>query len=345
MKHIITLIIIVFITIGMYSCKNEEWSFPDFDYTTTYFPYQYPVRTLVLGDYYFDNTNDNQHKFLIGAHMGGVYENKKDIQVGIALDESLTNNLYHSTLGTPIKALPKEYYTLSNGSQIVIANGSLSGAIEVQLTPAFFEDTLAIGTNYVIPLRITSSTTDSVLMGSSSKNSPDPRVSTDWTIVPKNFTLFGIKYVNEYHGKYLLRGTSVIKAADGSTVETIVYRQKYVEQNAVVPLLTYRRNSVKYSNSIRHTVGGSPGSFEMNITFDTNGSAVISNTPRFSQFPVTGTAKMVKDAEEWGEKKRNVIYLDYQIQVGTQTHQIKDTLVFRDKAVVFEEYVPMVVNP
>ena len=27
------------------SCENEDWEFPDFNYTTTYFPYQYPVRT------------------------------------------------------------------------------------------------------------------------------------------------------------------------------------------------------------------------------------------------------------------------------------------------------------
>jgi len=345
MKKFILFAGIIIFTQGFFSCSNEKWSFPDFDYTTTYFPYQYPVRTLVLGDYYFDNANDNQHKFLIGAHMGGVYENKRDIQVGFTLDESLTNNLYHSSLGTPIKTLPKEYYTLSNSSQIVIANGSLSGAIEVQLTPAFFEDTLAIGTNYVIPLKIASSTTDSILSGKPLIPSPDPRIAGNWVARPKNFTLFGIKYVNEYHGKYLLRGTSVIKAADGSTVETIVYRQKYVEKNAVVPLLTTRRNAVKYSNSIRQSTGGSPGAFEMKITFDVNGTAVISNTPRFPQFPVTGTAKMAKDAEEWGEKKRNVIYLDYQVQVGTQTHQIKDTLVFRDKAVIFEEFVPKVVNP
>ncbi|MGV8094983.1 MAG: hypothetical protein AB2L24_24275 [Mangrovibacterium sp.] len=66
-KKIIAFGSIILFIAGLFSCQNEDWSFPDFDYTTTYFPYQYPVRTLVLGDYYFDNTNDNQHKFLIGG--------------------------------------------------------------------------------------------------------------------------------------------------------------------------------------------------------------------------------------------------------------------------------------
>jgi hypothetical protein len=329
---------------GFYACTNEKWSFPDFDYTTSYFPYQYPVRTLVLGDYMFDNTNDNELKFKIGAHMGGTYENKESINVGIALDESMTENLFNSVGKTPIKALPSSYYTLSNSSLIVIPSGTIKGTIDVQLTPALLEDTLAIGNNYVIPLKITSSTTDSILRGRSSLASPDPRVPGDWTVKPKDFTLFGIKYVNEYHGKYLLRGASLIKSLDGSTVENIVYRQKYVEKNTVVPLLTYRKNVVKYSNSIKRS-GGSPGSFEMMITFQDNDEAILTNTTRFPQFTITGTGKRVKNAEEWGDKKRHVIYLDYQIKVGTQTHFVKDTLVFRDKGVIFEEYNPVVILP
>ncbi len=53
------------------SCENQDWSFPDYGRTTVYFAYQYPVRTIVLGnDEIFDNTLDNQHKCLIKAVMG-----------------------------------------------------------------------------------------------------------------------------------------------------------------------------------------------------------------------------------------------------------------------------------
>ena len=40
--------------------KNREMEHPDFDYQSVYFSYQYPVRTIVLGDDEFvDNTLDN----------------------------------------------------------------------------------------------------------------------------------------------------------------------------------------------------------------------------------------------------------------------------------------------
>src|SRR5215213_4458423 len=73
--------------------KNKDWEFPDYKYTTVYFPYQTPVRTIVLGEDVFDNTLDNQHKFMVMATMGGVYENKKDVTINVSVDNSLAQNL------------------------------------------------------------------------------------------------------------------------------------------------------------------------------------------------------------------------------------------------------------
>lgn len=87
---------LIILALGMFSCENQEVSFPGFDYTTTYFPYQYPFRTLILGDYITDNTNDNLLKFLITANMGGVYENTKNITVNFVIDPSLTDSMYNS---------------------------------------------------------------------------------------------------------------------------------------------------------------------------------------------------------------------------------------------------------
>lgn len=322
------------------SCQNEDWAFPDFDYTTAYFPYQYPVRTLVLGDYNFDNSNDNAHKFMISATMGGVYRNERDVIVDFVVDETLTENLYNSSNGgLPVLPMPSGYYTLSS-NQIVIPKGQTYGMVEVQLTPAFFADTLAIGQNYVIPLKMVSATTDSVLQGQAGVSNPDPRVAGNWVIAPKDFTLFGVKYVNPYHGKYLLRGASEIRDGSDQPIDTVVYRQTYVEKDEVVLVQTASMNSVLYKNSIRSSAG-SPGSFEMEITFDEGGNAQITDTGKYP-FPVTGTGKFVKEGDEWGGQKRDVIYLDYQITEGTNTHHVADTLVFRDKAVKFEEFKPVV---
>lgn len=322
------------------SCQNDEWEFPDFDYTTAYFPYQYPVRTLVLGDYNFDNSNDNEHKFMIGATMGGVYENDQDVTVQFEVDESLTNNLFNINTGLEIKPMPSSYYTIAS-NEIVIPKGQTYGMVEVQLTPAFFNDTLSIGQHYVIPLRMVSASTDSILQGQPGISNPDPRIANQWVLAPKDFTLFGVKYVNEYHGKYLLRGGSLIRDAANAPIDTVVYREDYLERNPVVTVSTVSLNTVYYSNTIRKD-SGSPGVFKMEITFDEAGNGVITNSEETPVFPVTGTAKFAKNAEEWGDKPRHVIYLDYQITEGTNTHHVADTLVFRDKAVKFEEFRPSV---
>jgi hypothetical protein len=356
MKRIVAIAGVLLMALGIFSCKNQSWSFPDFDYTTTYFPNQYPVRTLVFGDYVYDNSGDNKLQFLISADMGGVYNNKKDISVDFVVDTTLTQNLFTSS-NTPIKAMPASWYTLSS-DKIIIPNGKFSGGVTAQLDQKFVQDTNSIGAYWVIPLKITASTTDSVLQGKSGMSNPDPRIAGNWAIAPKNFTLFGVKYVNEWHGKYLLRGTDLISKADGTPLDTIRYHAQFLEGNQIISLLTSRRNQIKYGSSVRFRQG-TAGNFEMAINFQPNDitSGTIVNTTRYPNSVVSGTVKMVlaKDSpESWGNQSRSTIYLDYQIlNVPTagayagQTikHVVKDTLVFRDKAVKYEEFVPKVVLP
>jgi len=329
------------VAIACWNCQNRERIYPDFDYTTAYFPYQYPVRTLVMGDYYFDNTRDKELKFLISATMGGVYKNTEDRKIEFVIDESLTENLY---IGDKrILPLPRRYYTLSHESEIVIPKGELAGGVEVRLTEDFLKDSLSIGhlgTRYVVPVRIVHADTDSLLTGQAAVGNPDVRVETDWVLKPRNFTLFGINYVNEYHGKYLLRGKSEV-SMDGTLVETNVYRQKYVEKDEVVEVNTSSGNSIVYRHRIVRANTSSPGDFEILATFDENGNGTVTSTDA-SAFGVTGTARFAKNTEIWGGEQRNAIYLDYKVTEGELTHTAKDTLVFRDKAVSFQEYVPVV---
>src|ERR671920_311495 len=103
---------ILFILLSILASCNKDWQFPDYKYTTVYFPYQSPVRTLVLGEDIIDNTLDNQHKFQIMATMGGVYENKKDVTIDVSIDTSLASKLKFNALnGDDVVALPDNYYT------------------------------------------------------------------------------------------------------------------------------------------------------------------------------------------------------------------------------------------
>ncbi|WP_319592419.1 DUF5627 domain-containing protein [uncultured Draconibacterium sp.] len=327
--------------IGIASCSNSEWEFDDFDYTASYFPYQFPLRTLVMDDTYsIDNSNDLQMRFLISAAMGGGYENEKDQNIQFEIDESLTQGLY-SESGNPILPLPSNYYSITNSNNtLIIPKGKFDGSIEVQLTDAFFDDSLSTELNYVLPVKLIAADTDSMLMGRPISDNADPRIAEDWEIIPKHYTLFGIKYVNKYHGSYLLRGKSTVKDMAGQQMDNIIYHQNYVVDNEVVRLNTIYKKSVIYSNELRLSEG-SPGTFKFVIDFTNEENGTIHET-KDSDFAVTGNAQFQVDGDEWGGKRRNAIYLDYEINDGNYIHSIKDTLVFRDKNVQFEEYLPVV---
>lgn len=343
MKHIINKVFPFLLLVAMASCKNQDWSFPDYKYSTTYFPYQSPVRTLELGDdAEVDNSQDNKLQFSIGVDIAGMYGNSRDRKIGYVLDPTLANNLY-TDKGDTLVALPQSYYTLSPAGTTVVSKGKMRGFIDVQLTDAFLNDPRAYKLRYVIPLRITSTETDSILKGKTIVVNPDCRIASNWTIAPpKDYTLFGIKYINPYHGKYLHRGKDVLKDASGLVVDQVIYRTLYVESNEIWYLQTIGRYQVVLTGLVRRTAG-SPGSFKMVLTFDTSGNCTISQFAG-STYPVSGTGKFVTNGDEWGGKKRNSIILNYLITdaINGQFHQATDTLVVRDRDMRIETFNPII---
>ena len=332
------LAIIMFIS---WSCENQDWEYKDFDYTACYFPYQTPVRTLILGDYDQGyNDSDNNHRFEIGAVLAGMYNNNDVRQVHYTVDESLLDNVSN------VVALPAQYYQLETPSPVTIPEGSTKAVITVQLADAFFTDSLSFVTerdsvNYVIPLLLTQvENIDSILSGLPADGVVDPvRTSiADWKTEPKDYTLFGIKFINEYHGNYLRRGTDILTDSVNN-ITTNVYHAEYVEQDELIRVAISGRNSVVLSNRVRRGDSTSPGDIHMELTFDSDLNCVVSSTSA-SQFQVNGTGKFVKGVEEWGGNSRNAIYLDYSFHdtINNESHQVNDTLVVRDRDVVFESF-------
>ena len=330
--------LLLLISVGLFSCKNFDVDHPDFDYTTGYFPYQFPVRTLVLGDYIYDNSNDNAHKFIISAAMGGLYENKKDRTFTFELDNSLCNNILFASGGALIKAMPSSYYSLSSTDKIVIPKGKMNGGVTVQLTDAFFSDPLAITLGYVVPLKLKSSDdVDSILVGSSTNANPDIRIASQWNVAPKNFTMFAVKYINEFHGNYFHYGTSKVKDAAGVEVETTTYSTPYVENNMVTKLTTTARYQVSLNMLFKSTKV--TGDLKMLLTF--NGNNCTISAPAGSAYTVTGTGTFKSKAYNWGNKERDGIELKYTVTTATNTYEAADVLVARDRAVVMEVYNPV----
>ena len=230
------------------SCHNKEQIFPDYDGgVTAYFAYQYPVRTIVLGtSETFDTSLDNQHKCIIYGTMGGAYQGK-DVVIDIEVDNALTDNLYYdSAFEKPVKAMPSEYYTLS-GNQLVYG-GNHMGGVEVQLTDAFFADPEAIKTTYVIPVKMTNikKGADQILSGTPAIEG-DNAWRTDasqWKVLPKDYTLYAVKYINQWDGSWLRRGVDTITENGETTTE--VRHEQYVENDEVMFLSTQSLNSVTF---------------------------------------------------------------------------------------------------
>lgn len=230
---------------GLASCHNKEQIFPDYEGgISAYFAYQYPVRTIVLGDSEtYDTSLDNQHKCIIYGAMGGAYKGK-DISVAIEVDNSLTENLYFDADGTkPVKAMPESYYKLA-GKQLDYA-GEFMGGVEVQLTDAFFADPDAIKNTYVIPVVMTK-----VVKGDAKIKTGTPLIEGDnpirtygaaWSEAPMDYTLYCIKYKNPWDGSWLRRGVDVVTGLDAGTY---VRHEQYIENDEVVRLSTESLDAV-----------------------------------------------------------------------------------------------------
>ncbi|MGC4232839.1 MAG: DUF5627 domain-containing protein [Niabella sp.] len=326
------LLISIIILAVLASC-NRDRDFPDFEYQTVYFAYQYPVRTITLGeDITVDNTLDNEHKFQVYAAFGGGYKARQDVSIGFSIDNSLLGNgMLFSSGGNEIVPLPSSYYTLKENN-IIIPKGTSAGAVTVQLTDAFFNDPKSVTNTYVLPVKMTA------------VNGADSILSE------KNFTLYAVKFINPWHGNYLRRGTD---AMTGDVNRNVSRHAQYVEYDEVNMLSTRSFTDLSFPVTFKDNAGNN-FTCTLLLKFDGSGNCTISSAT--TGYTATGTGAFVSKGEKksWGNKDRDALYLDYQVNysgitVGTGTNAkiisgniaTKDTLVMRDRAVKMETFTPV----
>jgi hypothetical protein len=344
-------ILLFAIVVGLSACQNinEDDLHPDSGLVTGYFSYQFPVRTIILGDYIYDNSNDNAHKCIIYAHIGGVRENKIDRKFTIEVDNSLCDNILFSAGGDPIVAMPDDYYTLSSSTELIVPRGSMFGGVEVQLSEAFFNDPLSIKNTYVIPIRLKSSNdVDSILSGLSAFPA-DERIVKDWMIKPQNFTMYAVKYINEYDAVYLHYGKSSLKDENGAVLADSIYKERYVEYNRTYKLATTGRRSVQTAPMpFRTKVGnGMTGTYQLVLNFGNDNKCTV-EAPADAAYTVTGTGEFISKLQDeytsWGNKDRDVIKVNYSIVNSTgNTYTAEDVFVIQVRNVAIEKYSPALV--
>ena len=337
------LLVLSLSAIFLSSCENGDWEFPDYDIQTVYFAYQYPVRTITLGEDIFDTTLDNEGKCVIMATLGGVYENKQNIAIDFQVDNSLIDGLLFRQGENEMMPLPSSHYSLAS-DELIIPSGELSGGVEVQLTDAFFNDPKSLGRNYVIPLRMLNATVvDSILSGEPQVANPRRGVSTDWAVQPKDFIFYAVKYINPWEGFYLRRGEDVITGKNGNSNldRTVVRSEQYVIDDEVVMLDSESRWEVSFTTSLQD-IEGTDLNLVLLLSFDDAGNATISSSNP-SEYTATGSGKFIKDGEKnsWGSQDRDALYLSYEIDTDEIQISTQDTLVMRNRGVAIETFSPV----
>ncbi|MCE5178768.1 MAG: DUF5627 domain-containing protein [Porphyromonadaceae bacterium] len=339
MKKIFIITLLTAFVTGLFtSCENGDWEFPDYEYSAVYFAYQSPVRTIVLGEDVFDTSLDNEYKCQIMATMGGVYSNEKNVEISIRIDNALCDNLVFDNSGEAVTPMPSSYYTLSS-DKIIIEKGSILGGVTVQLTEAFFNDLKSLGTNYVIPVVMTGVVNaDSILSGIPLADNPRRGVASDWDVQPKDYVLYAVRYINPYDANYLRRGKDVIS---GDQSGTKVRHAQYVEQDEVIAKITTRSLSTIAWEHQTKDMNNITRNSVMLLTFNEQGDCTL--TSETDGVAVTGTGKFVSkgDKNSWGNKDRDVLYLDYTVNYGDIQVVTKDTLVVRDRGVKAEWFTPV----
>lgn len=306
------------------SCENGDAKFDDFEGgTTVYFPYQYPVRTIVLGDDEYDTTLDKEHKCMIMATFGGSY-NGSNGTVQVAVDDNLTNNLTFAD-GTPVKAMPQNYYSLSTTS--LAFNGTFNGATTVQLTDAFFNDPDAVKNTYVIPLVMTNQTGfGKILTGELKEGASGARTDESvWEVKPMDYVLYCVKFQNKYSGWWLTHHTM--------STENIEKAQSY-------EIKTVSLNSCTYA--VTYQDGNEVFNANLLLTFDGSDNCTISSlTPGVT---ATGNGSWGDNTEKkaWGDRDRDGMELKYTVDFGNgHSWTVSEKLVWQRSGLVpINEFTP-----
>ena len=344
------------------ACYNADKDFPDYEGgTKAYFAYQNPVRTLVLGNDIYDNSLDKAHKCRIWATMGGAYKGRNGV-VNFIVDESLCDNLWFLDDGgytsQRVLPMPTNYYTLL--SNVIPYNSDTRGYVEVQFTDEFFKDPEAIHNTYVIPLRMTSASgIDAILSGTPNVDSPVRTNAQDWAVLPMDYVLYCVKYMNPWQAKYIRRGVDIV-TEEGKDPATIVRKdftifnsdiERYSKMDPSNPVNQYDEvcgittvdmTKAKFPVSFKTSTGASI-SCNLILTFDGDNCTISTDDEGVTatgngEFITKGTARKEYKDYQWGSNngqpvQRDILRLAYNVNFADKNIQVatNDTLVVQTR--------------
>ena len=349
------------------SCYNADKDFPDYEKgTKAYFAYQNPIRTLVLGNDIYDNSLDNAHKCRIWATMGGAYAGRNAV-VTVEIDESLCNNLYFLDDGgyerAKVLPLPHDLYNYEDVKNATINyNGDSRGYLEIQFTDKFFQDpkTSSADTTYVIPVKMTGVTgIDALLSGTPNKEGAIRQNANDWSILPKDYTLYCVRYMNPWQGKYIRRGVDLVTENGGEPTKVVrkdfsMYNSDIAHYSQMDPsnpvnqydevcgIKTKNLNEAIFPVSFK--TSGASVSCNLILKFTADDKCTISTDDEnvtatgTGEYITKGTARSEYKDYQWGSiegnpVQRDILRLEYNVNFADKNIQVatNDTLVVQTR--------------
>jgi len=274
-----------------FSCGYEDLE-ALYDYTSALFTYQDYNRNLVVGEGLEMN---------VGITLAGVVNNKKDRVVRYEVDASLLDEVSDKSL------LPSSYYSVA-ATAITVPKGELKGYLLFRLdSAAFLADPKALTGEYVLPLRLVSSSdVDSI--------SPD-----------KDYIRIYISYYARQHGYYSYSGV-VTATKDGTSTET-AYSNIASETDSRRFLSTVAPNSFQVQADAKNDGDPSKGvyTFLLEAPIEGSGAVTLKADPA-SAIAITADGECYYDAA----KKEFTLHYRYTKKDGAEC-RIAETLTFRNR--------------
>ncbi|MCX6309250.1 MAG: DUF1735 domain-containing protein [Bacteroidia bacterium] len=256
-KIFINFAFVVIILSTFSACDPYEEYVKDYTYSAVYFGTQKPLRTLVTRE-----NSDTTLNFKLGVTLAGLRENKTDQWVTFEIAPDLLTTITGASVYT---LLPADWYSFSiSENTITIPKGKFMGDFTISINKAkFTADPLSLTKKYALPVRILTSSADSILRGNA-------------TILRKDYTILVVKYISENAGTYFVRGIQT--EYNTTTLDTIAGTTKKYYSNDWSKNKTRSFTTLSPDSTDMTGLGSDASADKMKIKFAANKAVTLGNS-------------------------------------------------------------------
>ena len=277
----------LFFAICLTSCYDEFVA--DYEYSACGFSMEKPLRTTIA---------DRDYKIYIGVSIGG----KRAVDMK---DWATFEIVSDYVVPAGYQLLPQNYYVLDDPNTFRVRKSNLPVAdVGMKFTEDFYNDPKTVGKYYLLPLRITGSSLDSVYRAE---------------------TVIAFKYISTFHGSYYVKGTMEELNAAGEVIATTVYNDKDLIKNPVRDIQTVGRNVI-----VRPGLANAnpTGNEKVQLTIETDGNANKTYNVLVGQAS-GGISITDGSGTYYGNRTQPEIEIKYSFVRGTRRYRVSETMVLR----------------